>query len=196
MTTPPSPSVLLRLDTAGSATLADLLATFEELQTALRCCERLVSELAESAADDIACEAVWTMALMSYCRCFAPERGKGAVSPEDVTAALPQGNALEWHRVLVQLREHYADPAANPRERFSVGVAQGADGTAAGVGITSVRQPMVDDVTVRQTGALAFALRNLVEDRISAQQATVFEEMRGRSKAELDRLGRLDIALP
>ena len=31
-----------------------------------------------------------------------------------------------WHKVLLQLRDRYADPAVNPREAFSVGAAQGA----------------------------------------------------------------------
>ena len=39
---------------------------------------------------------------------------------------------LDWHKVLLRLRDHYADPAANPRERFTVGVTQDADGAPAG----------------------------------------------------------------
>ena len=34
-----------RLDTPDAVALADLAAIFEDLQTVLRCCERLVSEL-------------------------------------------------------------------------------------------------------------------------------------------------------
>jgi len=96
--------------------------------------------------------------------------------------------------VLLKLRDHYADPITNPRERFSVGVAQGPDGRAEGVGVTSARQPLVDDVTVRQTGAIAFAMSNLVNDRIAAQQETVFAEVKDTSEADLDTLARLDIA--
>ena len=77
---------------------------------------------------------------------------------------------LEWHRLLLQLRDHYADPAVNPRERFSVGVAQDAHGTPSGVAITSARQPLVDDLTVRQTGAIAYALSGLVNERIESRQ--------------------------
>lgn len=96
----------------------------------------------------------------------------------------------------LQLREHYADPSANPRERFSVGVAQDPDGAASGVGVTSARQPLVDGITVRQTGAIAFALSRLVNDRITAQQEKVFGEVRNAPKADLDKLARLDIAQP
>ena len=47
---------------------------------------------------------------------------------------------------------------------------QDANGAASGVAITSARQPLVDDLTVRQTGAIAYALSGLVNERIEAQQ--------------------------
>jgi hypothetical protein len=147
-----APNALRRLDSPGAAVLADLIATFEELQTVLRCCERLVS----------------------------------AVATGD--------SALDWHRVLLQLREHYADPTTNPREQFSIGVAQDPDGAAGGVAVTSGRQPLVDDVTVRQTGAIAFALSALVDERITAQQASVFAEVKDTPKSVLDKLARLEVA--
>ena len=41
-----TPAAVRRLDTPDAQALADLAAIFEDLQTVLRCCERLVSELA------------------------------------------------------------------------------------------------------------------------------------------------------
>ncbi|MEJ7833694.1 MAG: hypothetical protein WKF79_12320, partial [Nocardioides sp.] len=144
---PPQPPVVRRLDTARAASLVDLVETFEDLQMVLRCCERLVADLAveNGEPDAVLVEAVWTMALLSYSRCFS-EGGTGAVlTEEDLTETQPSGEVLEWHKLLLQLRDHYADPAANPRERFSVGVTQESDGAPAGVAITSARQPLVDD---------------------------------------------------
>jgi hypothetical protein len=190
------PSALRRLDTPSAMALAELMETFEDLQTVLRCCERLVSELAgEGAPDDLAVEGVWTMTLLSYARCFSPDK-QMALSEDDLTATQSHSEVLDWHRVLLQLRGHYADPVRNPRERFSVGVAQNLDGTATGVAVTSGRQPLVDDVTVRQTGAIAFGLSRLVNDRIAAQQEKVFGEVRDTPKADLDKLARLEIADP
>ncbi|CAN5869070.1 hypothetical protein BH20ACT6_BH20ACT6_19660 [soil metagenome] len=192
------PSAVRRLDTAGAATLADLSARFEDLQTVLRCCEQLVAALAaDGDPDEVVVEAVWTTALLSYARCFAVGGAGAVLSEDDLTATLENDEVLDWHRVLLQLRDHYADPSTNPRERFSVGVAQrDEDGTAGGVAITSARQPLVDDLTVRQTGAIAFALSGLVNDRIGAQQQTVFGEVSQLSKADLDRLERVDLAHP
>ena len=198
MTDTALPSTARRLETAGAKTLVDLVTTFEDLQTVLRCCERLVTELDAGGdqPDDILLEAVWTTALLSYARCFAARPTGPVLVEDDVTTTVAHGDVLEWHRVLLRLREHYADPVANPRERFSVGVAQDDDGSASGIVITSARQPLVDDVTVRQTGAIAFALSSLVDDRIAVQQQAVYDQVTGAGRADLDNLALLDIALP
>jgi hypothetical protein len=191
-----APSALRLLDTASASALGELLATFEDLQTVLRCCERLVSELADGDGepDDVLVEAVWTVALLSYARCFSAGEAGTALTEGDLTMTQSHGDVLDWHKILLQLRDHYADPTANPRERFSVGVAQDSHGAANGVAVTSARQPLVDDLTVRQTGAIAFALSGLVNDRITAQQEKVFGEVKHTSKADLDKLARLDVA--
>jgi len=194
---PEAPAVVRRLEGASQATLVDLVETFEELQTVLRCCERLVAELAaETAPDGLLVEALWTVALLSYGRCFAVGEAGASLTEEDLTATQLGGDVLEWHKVLLQLRDHHGDPVANPRERYSVGVTQAADGTASGVAITSARQPLVDDLTVRQTGAIAYALSGLLNSRIEKQQETIFEELKTTPRADLEKLDTLDLAQP
>ncbi|MBA2639289.1 MAG: hypothetical protein H0U77_04710 [Nocardioidaceae bacterium] len=208
------PAELRRLDTPSAARLVDLAATFEDLQTALRCCERLVSELAatESEPDDVLIEAVWTTALLSYARCFSAGEAGAALTEDDLSTAVAGGQpgtesgtgsgsgsseqVLDWHRVLLQLRAHYADATVNPREQFSVGIAQNTDGAADGIAITSARQPLVDDLTVRQTGAIAYTLSGLVNERITAQQAQVFTELKDTPASELNALDLLEVAQP
>jgi hypothetical protein len=211
-TTVEPPPVVRRVESPAATALADLCAAFEDLQTVLRCCELLVASLAVGAggpagrgADPVTTEAVWTTALLSYARCFHSGEDDGvgegnrshaaALTQDDVAATQAGAEALEWHRVFLRLRGHYADPSANPRERFSVGVAQGADGAAAGVAITSIRQPLVDDVTVRQMGAVAYALSTVVDARIGTGQERLFEDLKGVPPAELDQLATLDVAL-
>jgi hypothetical protein len=176
--------------------MADLAAIFEDLQTTLRCCERLVSELAsgEAEPDDLTLEAFWTTAVLSYARCFSHREGGTNLTPDDVTATGLAGDVLGWHQVLLQLRDHYADPAVNPRETFSVGVSQDADGKANGVAVTSSRQPSLDDLTVRQTGAIAFELTRIVDRRIAEHQDAVFGELGTMTKSELDRLQLVEVA--
>jgi len=192
---PTSPPAEVRLlDTPGAATLADLAAMFEDLQTVLRSCEHLVSAIAaEGPPDDLVIEGVWTVALLSYGRCFT---GPHALSEDDLTAAVASKEAVEWHRVLLELRGHHSDQENNPREQFSVGVALDPDGAADGIAITSVRQPLVDDLTVRQTGAIAYGLSALVNDRIVAQQQRVLDELKDTPKAALEALPRLEVVQP
>jgi hypothetical protein len=192
------PSVVRRLESPSASTLVGLAETFEELQTVLRCCERLVAELTPRPAgpDPVVVEGVWTTALLSYARCFGSGAADPVLSEEDVAATRPDSHVLDWHKALLQLREHYVDPVHNPRERFTVGVAQGADGAPGGVAITSATQPLVDDVTVRQTGGIAYALSSVVNDRIEAQQSQVFEEVKTMAAGDLAGLAELDLLDP
>lgn len=193
------PTALRRLDTSGALELARLIAAFEELQTVLRCCERLVTELGRGGGeiDDVVVEAAWTLALLSYARSFAAgATTKPALTEKDVGAARPDSDVLTWHQLLLKLRAQHAHAVTNPRETFSVGVAQDAEGAASAVAITSVRQPLVDELTVRQTGAIAYALCGILDERINAAQATVFEEAKQFSPQQLERFSRVEVAPP
>lgn len=190
-TAPASPAVALRLlDTENAATLFHLSAVHEDLQTVLRCCERLVSalKLVDDPPDDILIEAVWTTALLSYARCFTSGHPGATLSEGDLAATKLKGDVLGWHKVLLKLREHYASPMVNPRELFSVGVAQGPDGAASYIAVTGARQPLVADLAVRQTGSIALALSDMVSVRITAEQEKVFGQLKDTPKAELDKL--------
>jgi hypothetical protein len=186
------PSSVRQLGTPAAAALADLASTFEELQTVLGCCERLV---AVPPPDELVAEALWTTALLSYARCFAPGARGAGLTVEDVKNTKLDGALEDWHGLLLRMRDHYADPAVDPRERFSVGVSRNSDGSPAGIAVTGLRQPLPDAVTVRQTGALAYELLHLVDDRIGAQQRRVFAAAGAMSQAELDRLPEVDVEL-
>jgi hypothetical protein len=186
-------AVVRRLDTFDALALADHAAIFEDLQTVLRCCERLVSELESGRPDDVALEAFWTMVVLSYTRCFSTRASGAGLTPEDVTATGLNGDVLGWHDVLVQLRDHYTDSVVNPREEFSVGVTQDPEGKANGIAVTSAPSPRVDDVTVRQTGAIAYALSQTVDERIGKRQEAVFAALGPMTKAELDKLPLVEV---
>ena len=159
----------------------------------LGCCERLV---AMPPPDELVAEALWTTALLSYARCFAPgARGVG-LTVEDVKNTKLEGALEDWHGLLLRMRDHYADPAVDPRERFSVGVSRNSDGTPAGIAVTGLRQPLPDDghgPADRRAGVRAAAL---VDERIGAQQRRVFAAAGAMSQAELDRLPEVDVDVP
>ncbi len=189
------PAVVRRLEGESAQLLGDLVETFEELQTVLRCCERLVAEIAgRPRPDEVVVEGVWTMALLSYARSFSTRSSGATLTREDLTTAQPETDVLKWHDVLLQLREHQSDPVTSPREQFTIAVTQDDDGAASGVAVTSARQPLVDELTVRQTGAIAYSLSELVNQRIEAQQLVVFEELKEATRADLEKLEQVDLA--
>jgi len=187
-----TPRTVRRVASPAAAALADLAAIFDDLQTVLLCCERLVSQLSVPEPDPVVVESLWTTALLSYSRCFAPGgRGMG-LTEADVEGLELEGEVLAWHRMVRQIKKHYADPAVNPREVFEVGVAV-SDGTPMGVAITSTRQALPDTVSVHQTGAIAYQLSQLVDARIGEHQATVLEGVRSLSPAELETLDEVEL---
>ncbi|MEP7331235.1 MAG: hypothetical protein ABI692_04000, partial [Terracoccus sp.] len=186
----------------------------------LRCCERLMVEIERrpqppkevaggeaaqadgqaggEANDAVVIEGLWTLALLSYRRVFAPGAlpGTGRLTVDDLKAVQPDAAATEWHDLLLRLRAHHAHERLDPREEFAVGAAQEEGGRVVGIAVTSRRQPPVDDVTVRQTGALAYSLRQLVGRRISESEAALLESVSSLPRDELDALAPLDIAPP
>lgn len=186
------PTTVRRIDSPAARALADLVGVFDDLQTVLRCCERLVAELADDEADTVVIEGVWTTVVLSYARCFAD----GRLTDDDVSGLPLKGDVLEWHKLLRRLREHYASETLNPRARFEVGAAEAADGLVGGIAITSVDQAVLDDVTVRQTGALAYELTRLVDQRINDQQQRVLTAARALPAADLAALPLIDLIGP
>lgn len=190
------PGTVRQLDTPAANALADLASMLDDLQSVLYCCERLVAELdpTTGAPDGLVVDAVWLTALQSYGRCFT-DAGRGmALTEDDVTGTSLQGEVLEWHRVLRRLGKHYGSSGRNPRALLSVGAAVDADGQATGIAITSVEQLPPDDRTVRQTGALAYELSQLVERRMGEQQERVLTAAKAMSATDLGRLPLIDIA--
>jgi len=191
------PEAIRRLETPDASRLAGLVAVFEDLQMVLRCCERLVAELGSSGGppDEVVVEGVWTTALLSYARCFtAPP--EVALTEDDLTTAQPGPGVLEWHRILLGLRDHYCSPVENPRERFTVGVSQDEQGAVSGLAVTSASQPLLDEVTVRQSGALAFALSRHLNERIAGLQGRLYEEVKKLPQADVEQLAEVQVAGP
>jgi hypothetical protein len=201
-TAPTLPSTIRRLDTPDATRLAHLVSAYDDLQTVLRCCERLMTLLdgggrpGGDRADDVAVDALWTSALLAYTRAFTDGDGGAALTADDVAAA-DEGTAedrLRWHRVLLRLREQHADRRVNPRERYTVGIAQDPAGEVSAVAVTSVRTPPVDVAAVRQAGALAFPLCAVLDGRIDPLQQRILTAARGIARSALDRLPVVEVS--
>ena len=186
-----APNSVRRLDGREAADLGSLAAVFDDLQYALRCCEHLVGVLTRPEADPALVEALWTGALVAYARCFS---GRTKVLTDDDLAELKlDGDVAGFHRALLKLRDHYASRHVNPRETYTIGVAQKNDGTAAGVAVIGAPQPGVDDTTVRQLGRIAYGLSGLVDARMQAAQQRVHVVAQGLDARRLTALPLVDV---
>ena len=191
-----TPAAVRRLDGREAAELAGLAAVFDDLQYTLRCCEHLVGALARPALQDgggdaALVEALWTGALVAYARSFS---GRTKILAEaDLDKLELDGDVAGFHRAVVRLRDHYASRHGNPRETFTVGVAQRNNGTAAGVAVVGAPQPGVDDTTVRQLGRIAYGLSGLVDARMQAAQQRVHVVAQGLAAHRLMALPLVDV---
>jgi hypothetical protein len=186
-----APNAVRRLDGREAADLGALAAVFDDLQYALRCCEHLVGVLARPEADPALVEALWTGALVAYARCFSA-RTK-VLTDGDLAELKLDGDVAGFHKALLRLRDHYASRHANPRESYTIGVAQKNDGTAAGVAVIGAPQPGVDDTTVRQLGRVAYGLSGLVDARMQAAQQRVHLVAQGLDARRLTALPLVDV---
>lgn len=191
----PSP-IARQLRGKAATDLADLAAVFDDLQFVLGCCERLLTELDRGdECDDVVIESLWGAALLAYVRCFQ-QAGRGfLLSVSDLAKTELRGEVEQWHGMLVKLRDLLVDGAANPGEEFTVGATQEANGEVAGIVITSVVRTQVDELTVRQTGQLAFELGKLVDERMKEHQERVFADAARLRPADLDELDLINVDL-
>ncbi|SHG49286.1 hypothetical protein SAMN05443575_2087 [Jatrophihabitans endophyticus] len=214
MTTQDLPRSIRRLASEDGARLARLVAAYDDAQTVLRCCEELVARLAPdgsepdgsepdgsepdgSEPDGVDVEALWTFAVLAYGRLFATGRTGAPLTEDDVvTAAEGRGDPEQvrrTHRLLLHLRDRHADPAADPRETYTAGVALDPDGAVNAVAVTSVRAPRLDVAAVRRAGAIAYPLVAVLDQRIDPLQARILAAMRGASRADLEALDRVEV---
>jgi hypothetical protein len=181
------PASVRRIEVPSASELAGLAAVFEDLQYALRCCEHLVAELGRPGEADAALvEALWTGALIAYVRCFSPRNA--VLTESDLEGLEHEDEFRRLHGMLRQERDNLASRHVNPREAFTIGVAQGVDGRPTGVAVVSSQRPVVEEQTVRMLGRLAYHLAGRVDARMRDRQQQVLGDAAALPPGELERL--------
>ncbi len=181
-----APTTVRRFDGPEAGELAAQAAVFEDLQYVLRCCEHLVTALAPPQPDTAFVEALWTGALVGYARCFSGRQN--VLSKDDLGELNLDGDVADFHGMVLKLRDHYASRHVNPRESFTIGVAQSNEGRPTGVAVVSTPRPLVDDTTVRLLGRVAYALSGLLDARIQKTQNDVLGAAGKLSPVDLSKL--------
>ncbi|WP_163568312.1 hypothetical protein [Fodinicola feengrottensis] len=126
-------------------------------------------------------------------RCFRSRESGAALSPTDLSATALKGEVAKWHELLGKLRDFAVDGVANTREEFFVGASRTSTGAPAGIVVTSISRPRVDEATVRQTGRLAFELSSVVDGRVKERTQKVFSLARRLSTTDFDKLDPIEI---
>ncbi|WP_375491245.1 hypothetical protein [uncultured Jatrophihabitans sp.] len=192
------PQSIRRLDNPDAIRLVRLVGAYDDLQTVLVTCEQLLTVLGDPARGgaDPTAEALWTFVLLCYARAFgAAEASAAAVTETDLDPAEGEerDDVVRRHRVLMHLRDHHADPLVNPRETYTVGVAQDDDGQVNAVAVTSVPSPAVDPEAVRHVGRLAYRLCAVLDARIGELQKAILAAVRDTPKDELEAMDRIEV---
>ena len=178
------PTTVRRIEGPEATVLAGLASVFSDLQHVLRCCEHLVSALADPRGPDEALvESLWSAALTGYVRCFSTRAA--VLTKADLDELQLDGDVGDFHPLFTRLRDHYASRHTNPRESFTIGIAQSNVGKPVGVAVIAAPNPQVDDPTVRLLGRVAYALSGLVDARMQKAQNDVLGVAQGMSIHQL-----------
>jgi hypothetical protein len=190
------PGLALRLDSIEARELADLSSVIQDLKFVNSCCERLWSEMQKEAAeqDDVLVQALWSAALVAYWRCF----GSGKRAPlrrSDINIVPLQGEVMEWHDHLCDLRSKHIAHSVNPYEQMTVGVIPDSNGLVQAVMTFHAMHLTVDEKDVTQTAALTVELVKLLNDRLVAQQDEMIADLRSRGPGATAGLLPLNITI-
>lgn len=170
-----------------AARLADLGSIMQDLAYVIGCCERLVPMVEEdSQPESVLVEALWSAAVIGYCRCFATGKRHGL--DEDILMDLP-GDPVGLHRFVRDMRDKRIAHSVNPFEQIRVGVVLPPPGTAEaqieGIVTLSLRHVASSVEGVRGLWQLARTLRERVAELGQEAEQEAFTEAREIPIADL-----------
>jgi hypothetical protein len=193
---PAGAPLTVSLDSPSARTLADQAAIIGDLQFVMDCCKRLLTELAapEADRDPLAPPALWSAALVAYGRCFGEGKQFG-LTLDDVRSLPLQGEVMKYHKWVLDERNKQTRHPADPFEAARVGAALAPPDAPArrveGIAIMSMSHVLVDDMGVRQLGALASELARQTAEQAKPQQDAVLADAQQMDLEDLYQLPQL-----
>jgi hypothetical protein len=169
------------LDSPQARVLADQAAIIGDLQFVMDCCKRLLTELdrPEADRDAVIPQALWSAALVTYSRCFGEGKRFG-LTLDDIRGLPLQGEVMKYHKWVIDQRNHVTRHPADPFDAARVGATLSPPGAehreVAGIAIMTMSHVLVDDMGVRQLGALASELAKQTAEKAKPQQDVVLAD--------------------
>ena len=145
------------------------------------CCRRLLTELdrPEEDRDGVVPQALWSSALVAYARCFGQGRRRG-LAAEDVRNLPLQGAVMKFHEWIIEERDKFTAPPADPFEAAKIGAALSPpelkERRVQGILIFSASRVLIDVTGVRQLGGLASELAKQTAEKAQEQQDSVLAD--------------------
>ena len=181
------------LDVPSARVLADQASIIQDLQFAMDCCKRLLTELAkpEEERDPLMPLALWSSAVLAYGRCFGKGKRFG-LTAADVSSLPLHGAVMKFHHWVLEERDKLAAHAPNPSAAAKVGATLSPPEQQArrveGIVIFANSHVVIDDIGIRQLGGLASELAKLTAEKAQEQQDVVLKDAQ---RLDLDGLYRL-----
>jgi hypothetical protein len=197
---PDSQLPVVRLEDKKARRLADLTGIYMDLSFTIDAC-KVIMEFPEHEQDTtrglLFREALWTSALISYARCFAPGKRYGL---SEATLATLGEDYLEVHKVFLGLRNKHIAHSVNPFEQVEVGLVLSEEGAkdrmveaivVYGIKLAYLNRPAAIDLH-----NLAATLRNEIGRLANEAEEATLEDARRVQVEELYKKPRLQIRAP
>lgn len=187
-----------QFETESASVYADLISIWHDLHFVASACVRLQSEFAKSVdeRDGIVIRSLWSAILAAYARCFISGKRK-RLSTSDVGSLPLEGEVLEWHQWLIDMRNKHVAHSVNGFESVRVGVSLDPEtGAVDGVVHMSMLHVVTDEGGVEQTRMLAFELGKLLSSRIQKQEEVVRREAATLGPAHISQFASVGAVVP
>ncbi len=149
--------------------------------------------------DGVAVAAAWSAALIAYRRCFNTGV-RGGLTVADVQALGLQGEVLEFHKFLHDMRDKHIAHSVNPYEVVRIGAVlsppESVDRKVEGIATLSMKHVVADETGVLQLGGLATSLAQLVARQCEEQQQIVQSEAESMDIQKLYQLPTMRVTAP
>ena len=180
----------VKVDCGIAHELADLELIRNDLERAVKCCERLISLRGSPKSEPLIRESLWITALVAYARCF----GKGKrLRLDDAFLRRLAPSTLATHKFMLGLRNGHIAHSVNVFEQAQVGVTLSHPASTIRR-VTAVPSTLVsyfvthNGAQVLQLRRLAFSIQRRVDAKIRSLSRRFRELVKSIPVAELYRL--------